>query len=99
MTTKEPYPTSLYIENSEGGYDEWGGPDLVAAYSDAIEALHAHDLKRPDYLNFKGPSLASAVDDWRIGYETIANQILGRAKRFFFCNLMRLLSVTMIASH
>ena len=78
MTLKE-YPTTLYVENSEGGYDEWGGPNLVAAYTDAVEALHAWDLKRPSEDDFQGLSYVNAVADWRIGYETIANNILGRA--------------------
>ncbi len=52
---------------------------VEAAYTAAIETLHAHDLARPTEKDHKGLSYAHAVADWRIGYETIANSILGRA--------------------
>ncbi len=52
---------------------------VKAAYTDAIEKLHQHDLKRPSQKEYKGVSWGHAVADWRIGYETIANSILTRA--------------------
>ena len=52
---------------------------VEAAYTNAVEGLHAHDLTRPEPGSFQGLSYANAVTDWRIGYETIANSILARA--------------------
>ena len=52
---------------------------VEAAYTAALEQLHAHDLARPTEDDYRGLSYAHAVADWRIGYETIANSILGRA--------------------
>ena len=52
---------------------------VEAAYTDALKELHAWDLKRPSEDDFRGLSYVNAVADWRIGYETIANSILGRA--------------------
>ena len=52
---------------------------VEAAYIDALTLLRNHDRKRPTEDDHKGLSYANAVTDWRIGYETIANDILRRA--------------------
>lgn len=52
---------------------------MNAAYEDAIFLLHEQALKRPTRDDYKGASYVVAVQDWRIGIETIVEAILRRA--------------------